>query len=69
MSAPLVLWGAGRASGGCCVRGGVSARSMEHSADGDECAQRREPTRALGFVLVLRACQGSARAAGERLRR
>ena len=52
----------GGASGGCCVRGGVSARSMEHSADGDECAQRREPTRTVGVgAHGLGACLGALR--------
>ena len=45
------------------VRGGVLE---EHSADGDECAQRREPTRALGFRVgspgVPRECSGGRRA-------
>ena len=62
MSAPLVLWGAGRASGGAAACAAVSARSMEHSADGDECAQRREPTRTVGVgAHGLGACLGALR--------
>ena len=71
MSAPLVLWGAGRPRGALLRARAWVCASLEHSADGDEysATARGNLLGPSGFVLYgLEAPPGSAWATGERLR-